>query len=129
MQPTTARSQTSALKIVANVFAWILAVLLALAFFMAGGIKLISRPGMVREFEQIGFGQWLRYVTGIFEVSGAVGVLIPKFRFWAALLIACVMVGATLTNLFILHLPGTAVQTAILLALALTFAALRRPRQ
>ena len=129
MQPTVARSQTNALRIVVNVLAWILAVLLALVFFMAGGIKLVSQQGMVREFERIGFGQWLRYVTGIFEVSGAIGVLIPKVRFWAALLIACVMVGATLTNLFILHLPGTAVQTAILLALALAFAVLRWPRK
>jgi uncharacterized membrane protein len=45
---------------------------------------------MVQEFEQIGFGQGLRYLTGILEVSGAVGLLIPKVRFRAALLIACI---------------------------------------
>ncbi len=83
---------------------------------------------MVQEFAQIGFGQWLRYVTGILEVGGAVGVLIPKLRFWAALVIAAVMVGATLTNLFILHMAGTALLTVVLLAMALALAWLRRPR-
>jgi putative oxidoreductase len=115
-------------RIIGNTVAWILAILLAVSFLMFGGIKLINAPGMVQEFAQIGFGQWLRYITGILEVSGAIGVLIPKFRFWAALQIATVMAGATLTNLAILHLPGTARFTAVLLALALTLAWLRRPQ-
>jgi uncharacterized membrane protein YphA (DoxX/SURF4 family) len=108
--------------------AWILAVLLAVGFAFFGGIKLAGVPGMVQEFAQIGMGQWLRYVTGLLEVSGAVGVLIPKWRFWAALQIAIVMVGATITNLAILHQPGTARLTAVLMALALLLAWLRRPQ-
>jgi putative oxidoreductase len=114
-------------NIIRSILAWILAVFLALVFIMAGGIKLISRPNMVQEFAQIGFGQWLRYLTGILEVSGAIGVLIPKVRFWAALQIAAVMAGATITNLAILHLPGTARLTGVLLALAGALAWLRRP--
>lgn len=115
-------------RVVGNIFGWILAVLLAVGFTYFGGVKLVGMPGMVREFAQIGLGQWLRYVTGVLEVSGAVGVLIPRFRFWAALQIATVMVGATLTNLFILHLPVLARFTAVLMALALALAWLRRPR-
>ncbi len=114
-------------KRVGNIIGWILAVLLALLFTYAGCAKLIGMRGMVQEFAQIGFGQWLRYLTGLLEVSGAIGILIPKFRFWAALQIATVMVGATITNLAILHLPGLAGLTAVLLALALTLAWLRRP--
>jgi putative oxidoreductase len=115
-------------RIIGSTFAWILAVLLAVVFIYVGGAKLASNPGMVREFAQIGLGQWLRYCTGILEVSGAVGVLIPTLRFWAALLIAAVMVGATVTNLFILHIPVLAKLTAGLLGLALALAWLRRPQ-
>ena len=115
-------------SIIGSTFAWILAVLLAVVFIYAGGAKLTSNPGMVREFAQIGLGQWLRYCTGILEVSGAVGVLVPTLRFWAALLIAAVMVGATVTNLFILRIPVLAKLTSGLLGLALALAWLRRPQ-
>ncbi|MBV8810495.1 MAG: DoxX family protein [Acidobacteriaceae bacterium] len=50
----------------------------------------------MREFEQVGLGQWFRYFTGTLEVTGAVGLLVPKFSLWAALLLAPVMVGALL---------------------------------
>jgi putative oxidoreductase len=113
-------------RLITSVLAWILAILLAIAFTLAGGIKLIGVPGMVQEFAQIGLGQWFRYFTGALELSGAIGLLIPKVRFWAALQIAVVMVGATFTNLTVLHLPVLARVTAILLALALVLAWLRR---
>jgi putative oxidoreductase len=83
----------------------------------------------VAEFAQIGIGQWLRYVTGVLEVSGAIGLLIPKFRFWAALQIVAVMVGATGVNLWVLHVPALAGLTAVLMALALALAWLRRPQR
>ena len=111
-----------------NVLAWILAIYLAIAFLYAGGIKLIGLRPMVREFAQIGIGQWLRYLTGILEVSGAIGLLIPKCRFWAALQIAAVMVGATAVNILVLHLTPFARATAVLMTLALALAWLRRPR-
>src|SRR2546430_16440664 len=76
-----------------NILGWILAVLLAIEFTFAGGVKLIGSRAMVQEFARIGMGQWLRYVTGILEVSGAIGLLFPKYRFWAALQIAAVMAG------------------------------------
>jgi uncharacterized membrane protein YphA (DoxX/SURF4 family) len=76
-----------------NTFAWMLAIFLALVFAEAGGLKLIGAPDMVREFAEIGSGQWFRYLTGILEVTGAIGVLIPRVRFWAALRLATVMAG------------------------------------
>ena len=114
-------------RIIGSTVAWILAVLLAGLFIFAGGAKLTGNPGMVREIAQIGLGQRLRYCTGILEVSGAVGVLVPTLRFWAALLLAAVMLGATVTNLFILHIPVLAKLTSVLLGLALALAWLRRP--
>lgn len=82
---------------------------------------------MVEEFAQIGFGQWFRYFTGILEVSGAIGLPIPKTRFWAALQIATVMAGATVVNLSILKLPALALVTAVPLMLALALPWLRPP--
>lgn len=110
-----------------TVLAWLLTILLAFLFIYVGMAKLISMPGMVQEFTQIGFGQWLRYVTGILEVSGGVGILIPGFRLWFALQIAVVMVGATITNIFILRIPALAAFNAVLMVLALIQAWLRRP--
>jgi putative oxidoreductase len=124
---TSANVRINTPQIIKGVLAWILAILLAIAFTLAGGIKLIGVPGMVQEFEQIGLGQWFRYFTGALEVSGAIGLLIPKVRFWAALQIGLVMVGATLANLTVLHLPAVARLTAVLLALTLLLAWLRRP--
>ena len=124
---TAPQARTNVSRLIGSVCAWVLTIALAIVFTLAGGIKLISAPGMVREFAQIGLGQWFRYFTGILEVSGAIGLLIPRVRFWAALQIAAVMVGATFTNLAVLHLPATARVTAILLAMAVALAWLRRP--
>jgi uncharacterized membrane protein YphA (DoxX/SURF4 family) len=116
------------MKAAQNILAWILAVLLAVVFVFAGGAKLLGAPAMVQEFAQIGIGQWFRYFTGILEVTGAIGVVIPKYRFGAALQIAVVMVGATAANIWVLRLPPLAGLTTFLLAAALALAWLRRPR-
>jgi uncharacterized membrane protein len=92
----------------------------------AGAVKLISTPAAVQEFAQIGIGQWFRYFTGILEVSGAIGLLVPKYRFWAALQIAIVIVGATFVNIVVLQKSSLAWVTAVLMALALIIAWVRR---
>lgn len=86
----------------ANIVLWVLQVLLALLFVMAGLSKLFGDPAMVGMFADIGIGQWFRYGVGVLEVAGAVGVLIPRLSGLAALGLACVMVGAIFTNLFVL---------------------------
>jgi putative oxidoreductase len=116
------------MKAFGNILAWVLAVFMAIIFTLAGGVKLIGARAMVQEFAQIGIGQWFRYCTGILEVSGAIGLLLPKYRFWAALQIAAVMAGATTVNILILHQPPLARLTALLLTLALALAWLRRSR-
>ena len=110
-----------------NTVAWILAGFLAYVFAFAGGIKLLGNRAMVEEFARIGVGQWFRCFTGILEVSGAICLLIPRLRFWAALQIAAVMAGATIANLTVLHAMILAPVTVLLLGLALTLAWLRRP--
>ena len=81
---------------------WALQILLALQFAMAGLAKVFGDPAMVEMFATIGIGQWFRYVVGALELAAAVGLLIPRLSGLAALGLGCLMIGATLANLFIL---------------------------
>ena len=85
-----------------NIALWVLQILLALQFAMAGLAKVGGDPAMVEMFATIGIGQWFRYAVGALEISGAVGVLVPRLSGLAALGLVCLMAGATLTNLFVL---------------------------
>ena len=78
---TNVQSGMNTFQWIQTIAAWILAVFLALAFIFFGGVKLVGNPGMVEEFARIGIGQWFRFVTGFLEVSGAIGLLIPRVRF------------------------------------------------
>ncbi len=53
-------------------------------------------------FADIGAGQWFRYLVGGLELAGAIGLLIPRLAGLAALGLAALMVGATVTNVFVL---------------------------
>jgi uncharacterized membrane protein YphA (DoxX/SURF4 family) len=61
---------------------WALQILVAVAFLGAGGSKLAGTEAMVSMFEAIGFGQSLRYLTGIVEVVAAMLLLIPAACCW-----------------------------------------------
>ena len=82
---------------------WALQILLAIMFAMAGLAKVFGDQAMVGMFAIIGIGQWFRYLVGVLEIAGAVGVLIPRFSGLAALGLMCLMAGATATNIFVLH--------------------------
>jgi uncharacterized membrane protein YphA (DoxX/SURF4 family) len=86
-----------------NIALWVLQILLALQFAMAGLAKVGGDPAMVEMFAAIGIGQWFRYAVGALELSGAIGVLVPRISGLAALGLVFLMAGATLTNLFVLH--------------------------
>jgi len=72
------------------------------AFLLAGGAKLAGLPMMVDVFDRIGFGQWFRIVTGIVEVAGAVGLVLPATAAIAGLVLSAVMACAALTHLFLI---------------------------
>ena len=81
---------------------WTLSGLVAVAFMGAGGTKLAGVPAMVEMFAKVGLGQWFRYVTGLLEVAGAIGLLIPRYAFYAAVLLAIVMVGAVIAEVAVI---------------------------
>lgn len=86
---------------------WVLSILEAALFLSVGIPKVLSVPIMVTEFGKIGLGQWFRYFTGILEIIGAIGLLIPKYSGYAALLLCAIMVGAVITILKVLGGPPT----------------------
>ena len=99
---TTRTTRTGRTGRVATVVTWIVQVVVGLQLASGGGLKLAGSPVMVDLFTEIGAGQWLRYVVGALEVAGAVGLLVPRLSGLAALGLAALMVGATVTNLFII---------------------------
>ena len=100
----------------ANITLWAIQGLLALAFVMAGGSKLAGDEQMVAMFQQIGFGQWFRYLTGAIEVTGAIMLLIPRTAVIGGGLLAVTMVAGIGTHLFLIG--GSPVPAIVLLALA-----------
>jgi putative oxidoreductase len=103
---------------------WVVRGLLALAFAGAGGAKLYGVPMLVEEFQHIGAGQWFRYLTGALELLGAILILVPSLAAFGAMLLICIMVGATLTHLFLIG--GSAVPALVLLALSAIVAYAKR---
>jgi putative oxidoreductase len=104
---------------------WTLSGLVALAFLGAGGAKLGGVPAMVEMFNKVGLGQWFRYVTGLLEVAGAIGLLIPRYAFYAAVLLAMVMVGAIIAEVAVIG--DSPAPPAVLLVLSGIIAYLRKP--
>lgn len=102
---------------------WVIQILLAAMFLMAGGSKLAGAPAMVELFKALGFGQWFRYVTGAIEVTSAVLLLIPSAGAFGALLLVPTMVGAIAANVFLGQSP---VVPGVLLILAAAVAWIRR---
>src|SRR5580765_6353092 len=109
-----------------NVCLWILQIAAAAMFLMAGFAKLSGDPQMVVMFDAIGLGQWFRYLTGSFEVLGAILLLIPRLSGLGGLLLVGVMSGAVATHLFIIG--GSPLMAIILLIVVGIIAWGRRQR-
>ena len=103
---------------------WVLQIITAGMFLMAGTLKLSGNPMMVQMFDTIGVGQWFRYLTGSIEVVGAVMLLVPAIASYGAAVLAATMVGAIITHLFIVG--GSPLMPILLLASTVTIAWARR---
>jgi putative oxidoreductase len=109
----------------ARIALWVVQIVLAAMFIVAGGSKLVGASAMVDMFNAIGFGQWFRYVTGAIETSAAVMLLIPSAAVFGALLLIPTMIGAVAANLFLGQSP---VPPLLLLLFASVVAWARRGR-
>ncbi len=103
---------------------WVLKIIAALIFLAAGLSKLAGAGQMVLVFDQIGVGQWFRYITGAIEVIGAVLLFIPGRAIYGAGLLVCTMIGAILTHLFLIG--GSFLPALVLLVLCAIIAWLHR---
>jgi uncharacterized membrane protein YphA (DoxX/SURF4 family) len=93
--PTRTRPATVAL--------WTLQILLGLMFIVGSGApKLFGDAYAIQIFEDLGTGQWLRFVVGVLEIAGGIGLLVPRLAGLAAACLVALMVGATGAQLFFL---------------------------
>lgn len=113
-----------------NIIAWILQVLLGLAFIASGANKLKDLSGTVSMFGGLGLPAALAYVVAFGEILGGIGLLIPRFTRYAALALLPIMVGAVVMHAT--KIPGGikgGVPALVLLVLLLVVFFLRRPQQ
>ncbi len=101
-----------------NTALWALQGLLAIFFLAAAAApKLLGEATAVAIFDDIGAGQWFRYLVGALELAGAVGLVIPRFVRPAAIALSAIMVGAIVTQLLVIGGGLLALSPAILLGL------------
>jgi len=93
--PTRSRAMTIGI--------WTLRVLMALLFLSAAAMKLSGAEMEVAAFEQVGLGQWFRYLVGALEVIGGVAVLVPRFSVIGAGVLLFVDIGAFGAQVMVLH--------------------------
>jgi len=98
---------------------------LGLIFIVAGVVKLSGIPFMVELFASLGFGQWLRYVTALIELSGGALLLSGRLQYLAALALAVIMVGATDASIVVFD--RSPIPPALTLIALLALAWMRRP--
>jgi len=83
----------------ARIALWVLQVLLGVFMAVASGLpKLFGEATAVAMFDQIGAGDWLRYLVGVLEVAGGIGLLVPGLAGLAAAGLFLLMIGATVTT-------------------------------
>lgn len=98
MDTTTSTTRLTA----RNILRLVLQILVGLVFIAAAAAKMFSAPMMVEVFEHIGFGQWLRYVVAVIELTGGVMLLLPGRALYGALILSATMLGALLTHALII---------------------------
>ncbi|RDI65687.1 DoxX-like protein [Nocardia pseudobrasiliensis] len=97
---------------------WTLQIVLGLFFIIASGLpKLVGQSDAVRVFHEIGWGDWFRYFTGLVEVSGGIGLLVPRLSGLAAAGLSITMVCAAATQAFLMGAPSMAIFPLALAAL------------
>jgi putative oxidoreductase len=79
---------------------WACAIFLAIAFVLVGISKLEGASAMrwTERLAQWGYPANARYLIGVFEILGGLGVLIPRWRRAAAAILVALMIGALCTH-------------------------------
>lgn len=111
-----------------NIAAWVLQVLLGLAFIASGAKKFTDLSGTLAMFSSLGLPAIMAYLIAGGELLGGIGLLVPRFTRSAALGLALIMVGALVMHAT--RIPGglaKGVPALVLLVLLGVVLWLRRP--
>lgn len=95
-------AEASRPSVVLDTFFWVLRLLLAAVFLIAGATKLAGAQMQVETFDRLGVGQWFRYFTGTVEIIAAILIIIPRTVLIGAALLAATMVGAIDSHVFLI---------------------------
>ncbi|WP_043640082.1 DoxX family protein [Nonomuraea candida] len=118
---TTLRRTTGRL---AGVALWALQIVVAGFFVMSAVAKFTNAEPSASTFVAIGLGDWFRHLVGVLEVTGAVGLLVPRLAGVAGLAFVGLMAGAVLTEAFVSG--GSVVLPLVMMALCAVIAWGRR---
>ena len=105
-----------------TILVWVLTVPAAGLFLLVG---LANVFGAQQELQVWGDNSGLRVFIGVCEVTGAIGLLVPRLAFWASTLLALLMLGAIYP--YVAQGLGL-VPLLVLLLLAASIGALRFPQ-
>lgn len=106
---------------------WGIQIVVGLFFVIASAVpKFYGDPFAVWLFAQIGAGQWFRYLVGILELAGGIGLLTTRLAAPAAIGLMGLMIGAAFTQAVVLGAPAGMVTPAILFVLVAVIAWGRR---
>ena len=109
---------------VKSIAVWILHILLAAMFSVQGVAKLASSPSWVSRFKAWSYPDNFYIVIGAVELLCGVSLLVPKLAGFGAVVLAVVMVGATITHL--IHSETQVVTTLMLMIMLGVSAYIRR---
>ena len=113
---------------VRNITAWVIQVVLGLAFIGFGGYGLSHAAENVKNFSSMGLPGWFAYLIGGAELLGGIGLLIPRTVRPAALGLLLIMAGAVV--LHATKIPGglaKGIPAMVFLGLLVVVLVLRRP--
>ena len=112
-----------------DISGWVLRIAVCGIFIGVGAAKFQAQSMWVAMFDQIGLGNWFRYLTGALQVTGGVLFLTPRTAPIGAAIAGSTMAGAVAVHLFVLSTGiGGAVIPFALLVFALVVG-LRRPQE
>ena len=106
----------------------VLSAILGTIVLGAGAFKLLNAPGYAEQVAHLNIPDVMIPIIGIIEVAGAIALLIPKVRFYGALVVGGTMLGAVVTHLIAGDFFPGALPPSVLGLLAATIAWSAQPK-
>lgn len=103
---------------------WAWRVVLGLIFLAIGATKLTGTGHTVEWFAAVGWGQWLRYLTGVLDIVGAALLFVQRWTCYGATILTCsVGLGAFISLTVLRGNPTWGAPQMVLAPLVLTLLA------